>query len=614
MTNAALRGKPDAGNPHVRFDEGEVALAATPRRGSLLYKPMRNDSAIVGLRTVRRKAALAANGRCCLSSIIVACAVLAALSTAQTAKAVDVVGDANAETTISPSNTIIKMTQSGTLTVTEPGEIEILLVAGGGGAGATYSQLHGGGGGGGGVVHIRNLSVSVGEYPIVIGAGGAVNGGGKPLGGSTTGFDYTAIGGGPGARADAPSADHHVSNLGASGGGGSKGWSTTIPGGTAKAYANNLGHDGADAASQYTSGGGGGAGTAGNGVAGGDGYLCDITGEAIYYAGGGGGGRGYNAPGPNGQGGGRGNYGGGGRAAGDSYPTTPEAGGPGVAIVRFARRPAKNETIFDDATGGMVTTCRVDGVKYQVHTFAQSGQFAIPHHGHVEVLVVGGGGGGGANVTRSGETSHNGSNVFYGGGGGAGGVVHKGDLFLTNGVYDIVVGAGGVVNNTVRQRGGDTTAFGLTAFGGGCGAKGYALMTALSGASGGGGAQSYWQGAGNGAKGAEPVAAYTNAPYFNIGNKGGNARDDAGTGGGGGGAGGAASGVNGGAAYVCSITGADVAYAGGGGGYYYGVYSVPGGGSGSYGGGGNSNAVGGPGVVIVRHQLPETYGMVIILR
>ena len=38
MTNAALRGKPDAGNPHVRFDEGEVASAATPRHGSLLYK------------------------------------------------------------------------------------------------------------------------------------------------------------------------------------------------------------------------------------------------------------------------------------------------------------------------------------------------------------------------------------------------------------------------------------------------------------------------------------------------------------------------------------------------------------------------------------------------
>ena len=63
MTNAALRGKPYAGNPHVRFDEGEVAsctaeaslrrvhcrrqpegrasvCAATPRRGSLLYKQL----------------------------------------------------------------------------------------------------------------------------------------------------------------------------------------------------------------------------------------------------------------------------------------------------------------------------------------------------------------------------------------------------------------------------------------------------------------------------------------------------------------------------------------------------------------------------------------------
>ena len=39
MTNAILRGKPDAGNPHVRFDEGEVA-SAKPRRGSLLYKRM----------------------------------------------------------------------------------------------------------------------------------------------------------------------------------------------------------------------------------------------------------------------------------------------------------------------------------------------------------------------------------------------------------------------------------------------------------------------------------------------------------------------------------------------------------------------------------------------
>ena len=37
---AVLNGKPDAGNPHVRFDEGEVA-SAKPRRGSLLYRNLK---------------------------------------------------------------------------------------------------------------------------------------------------------------------------------------------------------------------------------------------------------------------------------------------------------------------------------------------------------------------------------------------------------------------------------------------------------------------------------------------------------------------------------------------------------------------------------------------
>ena len=36
MTNEILLGKPDAGNPHVRFDEGEDA-STKPRRGSLLH-------------------------------------------------------------------------------------------------------------------------------------------------------------------------------------------------------------------------------------------------------------------------------------------------------------------------------------------------------------------------------------------------------------------------------------------------------------------------------------------------------------------------------------------------------------------------------------------------
>ena len=43
-----LRGKPDAGNPHVRFDEGEVA-SAKPRRGSLLYNKTIRNLAIAAL-------------------------------------------------------------------------------------------------------------------------------------------------------------------------------------------------------------------------------------------------------------------------------------------------------------------------------------------------------------------------------------------------------------------------------------------------------------------------------------------------------------------------------------------------------------------------------------
>ena len=37
----ALHGKPYAGNPHVRFDEGEAASTATSRRGSLLNAALR---------------------------------------------------------------------------------------------------------------------------------------------------------------------------------------------------------------------------------------------------------------------------------------------------------------------------------------------------------------------------------------------------------------------------------------------------------------------------------------------------------------------------------------------------------------------------------------------
>ena len=54
MTNAILRGKPDAGNPHVRFDEGEVA-SAKPRRGSLLYNKDTTKNSIPAKKTVPTK-------------------------------------------------------------------------------------------------------------------------------------------------------------------------------------------------------------------------------------------------------------------------------------------------------------------------------------------------------------------------------------------------------------------------------------------------------------------------------------------------------------------------------------------------------------------------------
>ena len=58
-TGKALDGKPYAGNPHVRFDEGEVASAATPRRGSLLYNDISRVSWGLSPNAVREvKAAL----------------------------------------------------------------------------------------------------------------------------------------------------------------------------------------------------------------------------------------------------------------------------------------------------------------------------------------------------------------------------------------------------------------------------------------------------------------------------------------------------------------------------------------------------------------------------
>lgn len=60
MTNSALDGKPYAGNPHVRIDEGDGA-SAKPRRSSLLYVDLVEEMMGVGTmsgRVVVRQAKL----------------------------------------------------------------------------------------------------------------------------------------------------------------------------------------------------------------------------------------------------------------------------------------------------------------------------------------------------------------------------------------------------------------------------------------------------------------------------------------------------------------------------------------------------------------------------
>jgi hypothetical protein len=117
---------------------------------------------------------------------------------------------------------------------------------------------------------------------------------------------------------------------------------------------------------------------------------------------------------------------------------------------------------------------------YVLHTFGPgtpwvfSDAFAVSNagNGQYRALLVGGGGSGG---------SVDGSGVA-GGGGGAGGVLDKTNLTglpaLTVGSHAIVIGAGGPTNDADHtiglgsvsgNQGDDTTAFGLTAFGGGKG-------------------------------------------------------------------------------------------------------------------------------------------------
>ena len=224
-------------------------------------------------------------------------------------------------------------------------------------------------------------------------------------------------------------------------------------------------------------------------------------------------------------------------------------------------------------SGGTVTTSG----SYTIHTFTSSDTLSVTGSGTVEYLIVGGGGGGSGMTTGG---SYHGAS----GGGGAGGML-TGSVTVNSGNHTITIGAGGASNGSggIASPGGNTSAIGFSAFGGGRGARGNTGASAGNGGSGGGASRESTT-AGQGTTGQ--------------GNDGGGISGSGGGAGGGGGmtnAGGVGSGNggNGGAGQASSISGSTLHYAGGGGGggggQSNGHYGGSGGSGGGGGGGDNSN-------------------------
>ena len=564
----------------------------------------------------------------CRAAIGAAALVLAAT----TASAFNIVGDANSHRFSNGEKTVLSFTQSGSLTVTGSGTIELLVVGGGGGGGelGSVSDNQGikvaGGGGAGGLVHKASFSVSAGTYAVTVGAGGAIG----VNGGNSSVFSVTGYGGGFGARGGS---GERTGGSGGSGGGSNCGWTTVVAGGPAiYGDEDNLGHDGSKAENRFCQGGGGGAGSSptkkvkrnsydtvldiddsSDGIAyGGDGLAFDITGSMVYYAGGG---AAYNSYGCMRSMGGKGGGGHGNQAGVDGLGGGGGGGakgGSGCVIMSFIPDEAQPENSLDFALSGGTVLATTNGI---AHKFTTSGTLTVTGSGTVELLVVGGGGGGGALGT------HSGANLAAGGG--AGGLVYAASVPVTAGSYAITVGAGGAVG----AKGGNSSALGFVAYGGGFGAQGMKAQCGGYGGSGGGSATGW-----------EDVLVEGRAAYPAWGNQGHDGSRHGGffNCGGGGGAGGSpawqvqqntstvlaldpydkASVVGpayGGDGLAFDITGVSTYYAGGGAAYLSGSTGTAlggkgGGGNGNQagtnglGGGGGGGAAGGSGVVIVRYM------------
>jgi hypothetical protein len=219
------------------------------------------------------------------------------------------------------------------------------------------------------------------------------------------------------------------------------------------------------------------------------------------------------------------------------------------------------------ATGGIITYSG----EYRIHTFTSSNQLNVVNGGNFEYLIVGGGGGGGTSQA---------------GGGGGGGMLTGTVYNLGSGIYTITVGTGG----PEATNGNNSSALGITVYGGGAGGN-----SGIDGNAGG-------CGGGGGVAASRPG----NTWYYPIGGsgisgqgyRGGNAYQGQNiiNGPGGGGGAGAhgndnAADVNshGGVGRLSSITGSAVYYGGGGGGGRGTINDHQGPGNGGTGGGGRGN-------------------------
>ena len=274
------------------------------------------------------------------------------------------------------------------------------------------------------------------------------------------------------------------------------------------------------------------------------------------------------------------------------------------------------------AVGGTVTQI----TDYTIHTFTNTGTSTLQVLEDsliVEYLIVGGGGGG---------------NGFGGGGGGGGGFL-SGTKTLSKGSHTITVGAGGTAGNTSNATSGsNSTAFGLTAYGGGLSGNDAISDGGNGGSGGGAGTLAAGTGVGGSAR-------------LGQGNKGGAQNNQLERGGGGGGAGSegqiattnATRAGDGGAGKISTISGTSVYYAGGGGGGNRTSpgYTVRSGGNGGIGGGGKGSdsgtnnpvagtsntgggggggrgytsneigAAGGSGIVIIRYKKTNTTNTIV---